>query len=165
MDNKSMRNDNKIGATQEINPITGKKYGYNEFVRNVLGVCGVSELSKTNSFIEYQFALAAMEVADGKISMTNYNSDRSKAKVLVSKLNNSEIPLNSINNALGFDLALNNIGDKDVSLLENSLKKNKTTEWKYVSFFDDMLVVETGHYERLNEVGETEYKFDTFRNN
>jgi len=120
--------DNYNEATQKINPINGREYDYhsntrvsldfNDFslnylddipkmnLRNILEMPHKMLSKPTNNFIEYQFALASMDVADGKISRNQYKKYRNAINTMVRKIDKAGIPVSLISNVDAFNAIL-----------------------------------------------------------
>jgi len=140
--------DYEVEATQTINPITGREYDYHSRTRESLEFSNYS-LEKiflsgknsllnhfycndirnieptTNEFLEYQFALAIMDVADGKLSKDKYSKDRKNAKKLVTEMNQAGMHLSLINEPHSFNLALNKITkDKEMRAINGRVESH-----------------------------------------
>lgn len=118
----------EIEATQKINPLTGRKYDSLQNLRISLeenyeiSLCDIFEKKRalekilsgntknykpeTNDFIEYQFALASMEVHDGKLSGFVYRQKREQINEMVKRMNDANVPISLISNVHSFNDAL-----------------------------------------------------------
>ncbi len=112
-------------ATNRINPLTGRpylddpsidswinpyleKYVLKNYMSKDITNIMYKESYKpqTNDFIEYQLALARMDVREGKMSSFDYSGAERLIKKLVDRMNKSNVPLSLISSANGLDQAL-----------------------------------------------------------
>ena len=79
---------------------------------------------KTTPFLDYQFALARMDVRDGKMAQGEYgyHLNINKKKKLIQKLNEANIPLTTISDANGLDIALTAIENEDSRISKKSFR-------------------------------------------
>ena len=114
-------------ATQKLNPLTGKTYDdlalwleleSHEMWDNFYAIYSENKNSyfpgkepimkpTTTDFIEYQFALARMDVKDGKMHPAEYKAVRASVSELVKRLNEANVPLTVLSSPDGLDNVLN----------------------------------------------------------
>jgi len=111
-------------STNKINPLTGKIYDYELNLRTNLDFRILSTIDffnlrelgfyrkpvpEMNDFTKYQFVLASMNVANGKMLDKEYISQWKNAEELIKRMDNAGISLDLINDVRGFDSALKKI--------------------------------------------------------
>ena len=119
-------------ATNEINPIDGRRYSdlpesdfvINRFdieIKNPFPHLKPINPFKNNEFIKYQFSLAKMDLSYNKMSQNNYSLEEDNALALFKRMDKSRISLDLLNDAGGFNSALEQIEKENKHQMNRSL--------------------------------------------
>ena len=76
---------------------------------------------KNNEFIKYQFSLAKMDLSYNKMSQNNYSLEEDNALALFKRMDKSRISLDLLNDAGGFNSALEQIEKENKHQMNRSL--------------------------------------------
>jgi len=117
-------------ATNEINPLDGRRYyDLPDFIINLLDIQirkpfpHLKSINpfKDNEFIKYQFSLAKMDLSYNKMSQNNYSLEEDNALALFKRMDKSRISLDLLNDAGGFNSALEQIEKENKHQMNRSL--------------------------------------------